>query len=74
VRHRHQRQAGLSGRGWQTAARGLAAGEHHRQRIYRHFVPQGNKIIPTIRGEAWVCGDNRLILNPDDPFCWGIAL
>ncbi|HCJ0129643.1 TPA: proline racemase family protein, partial [Klebsiella pneumoniae] len=30
-------------------------------------------IIPTIRGEAWVCGDNQLILNPDDPFCWGIA-
>ncbi|WP_142910888.1 proline racemase family protein, partial [Klebsiella pneumoniae] len=26
-----------------------------------------------IRGEAWVCGDNQLILNPDDPFCWGIA-
>ncbi|HGL4128941.1 TPA: proline racemase family protein, partial [Raoultella ornithinolytica] len=30
-------------------------------------------IIPTIRGEAWVCGDTRLILNPDDPFCWGIV-
>ena len=30
-------------------------------------------IIPTIRGAAWVCGDTRLILNPDDPFCWGIA-
>lgn len=30
-------------------------------------------IIPTIRGAAWVCGDTRLILNPDDPFCWGIV-
>lgn len=39
-----------------------------------HFVPHGSKIIPTIRGEAWVCGDNRLILNPDDPFRWGITL
>jgi 4-hydroxyproline epimerase len=39
-----------------------------------HYVPHGDKIIPTIRGEAWVCGDNRLILNPDDPFRWGIAL
>lgn len=39
-----------------------------------HFVQHGNKIIPTIRGEAWVCGDNRLILNPDDPFRWGITL
>ena len=39
-----------------------------------HFAAQGNNIIPTIRGEAWVCGDNRLILNPDDPFRWGIVL
>ena len=36
-----------------------------------HFVPHGDKIVPTIRGEAWVCGDNKLILNPEDPFRWG---
>lgn len=38
------------------------------------FRHEGDGVVPTIRGEAWVCGDNRLILNPDDPFCWGIAL
>ncbi|ADO50032.1 4-hydroxyproline epimerase [[Enterobacter] lignolyticus] len=38
------------------------------------FRREGDRVVPTIRGEAWVCGDNRLILNPDDPFCWGIAL
>lgn len=30
-------------------------------------------IIPTIRGTAHVCGDNTLLLNPTDPFCWGIV-
>lgn len=38
------------------------------------FTRTGAQIIPTIRGEAWVCGDNRLILNADDPFRWGITL
>jgi 4-hydroxyproline epimerase len=58
--------------GWQAAARGnLAQASIIGSEFTAHFVPQG--IIPTIRGEAWVCGDNRLILNPDDPFCWGIA-
>ncbi|MFM5231095.1 4-hydroxyproline epimerase [Aeromonas media] len=58
----------------------LQPGENWRQasiigsEFTAHFVPQGSKIIPTIRGEAWVCGDNRLVLNPDDPFRWGITL
>ena len=30
-------------------------------------------IIPTVTGEAFVCGEAKLILNPDDPFCMGIA-
>lgn len=38
------------------------------------FTRKGAQVIPTIRGEAWVCGDNRLILNADDPFRWGITL
>lgn len=38
------------------------------------YTRRGTDIIPTIRGEAWVCGDARLILNPDDPFRWGITL
>ena len=30
-------------------------------------------IIPTITGQAFVCGDGVLVLDPADPFCWGIA-
>lgn len=32
----------------------------------------GDKIIPTITGSAFVTAESTLILNPDDPFCWGI--
>ena len=29
-------------------------------------------IVPTVRGQAFVCGESTLILNPADPFCMGI--
>jgi 4-hydroxyproline epimerase len=29
-------------------------------------------IVPTITGEAFVCGEGVAILDPEDPFCWGI--
>ena len=29
-------------------------------------------IIPTITGQAFVCGEGTLLLDPADPFCWGI--
>lgn len=32
-----------------------------------------NGIIPTIRGAAYICGDNTLLLDANDPFCWGIV-
>jgi 4-hydroxyproline epimerase len=32
----------------------------------------GDKIIPHIRGSAFVIADAQLILNEADPFCWGI--
>ena len=32
------------------------------------------KIIPTIRGQAYVCGESNLILDPHDPFCMGIQI
>lgn len=32
----------------------------------------GDKIIPTITGTAHVCGEGVLLLDPDDPFRWGI--
>ena len=32
-----------------------------------------NAIVPTVTGEAFVCGEAKLILNSDDPFCMGIV-
>jgi 4-hydroxyproline epimerase len=29
-------------------------------------------ITPTITGQAFVCGEGSLLLDPADPFCWGI--
>ena len=30
------------------------------------------QIIPTITGQAYICGESNLILDPNDPFCMGI--
>ena len=30
-------------------------------------------IIPTITGQAHVCGSATLLLDPADPFCWGLG-
>lgn len=32
----------------------------------------GDKVIPSIRGCAYVNADTSLVLNSNDPFCWGI--
>lgn len=37
------------------------------------FTKSDNNIIPIIRGTAYVCGDNTLLLDEKDPFCWGIT-
>jgi len=29
-------------------------------------------IVPTITGQAFVCAEGTAILDPEDPFCWGI--
>ncbi len=34
---------------------------------------QDNQLIPSIRGCAWVTADSELIINPQDPFAWGLA-
>jgi 4-hydroxyproline epimerase len=36
---------------------------------YRH---DGGKLIPSIRGQAWVNSQATLILDPSDPLVWGI--
>jgi 4-hydroxyproline epimerase len=30
-------------------------------------------VAPSIRGQAHVCGEARLLLDPQDPFCWGVV-
>ncbi|MGJ5819647.1 4-hydroxyproline epimerase [Paludibaculum fermentans] len=32
----------------------------------------GDQVYPSIRGSAFVNAEARLVLNEDDPFCWGI--
>jgi len=36
---------------------------------YRH---DGDRILPTITGTAHVNAETTLLLDPEDPFCWGI--
>ena len=31
------------------------------------------QVAPSIRGQAHVCGEATLLLDPEDPFCWGVA-
>ncbi|MFE8145992.1 4-hydroxyproline epimerase [Brenneria goodwinii] len=33
----------------------------------------GRRIIPSIRGSAFICADNHLLLDNQDPFVWGIG-
>lgn len=35
---------------------------------------EGNKVVPTITGRAWVNGETILIIDPSDPFCYGISM
>jgi 4-hydroxyproline epimerase len=30
-------------------------------------------VIPTITGQAFICGEGQLLMHPKDPFCWGIT-
>jgi 4-hydroxyproline epimerase len=56
----------------------LAPGESWRQEsiVGSHFDAsyqwQGDKVLPTITGRAWVNADSSLVFDPRDPFCWGI--
>lgn len=56
----------------------LSAGEVWRQEsilgsVFEGRVErQGDQLIPIITGQAWVNADAELILDPKDPFCWGV--
>ncbi|AKJ99832.1 4-hydroxyproline epimerase [Pseudomonas fluorescens] len=36
------------------------------------YEPAGERIVPTIRGRAHISAESTLIIEPDDPFAWGI--
>ena len=36
------------------------------------FEWQGERIVPTIRGRAFISAEASLIIEQDDPFAWGI--
>jgi 4-hydroxyproline epimerase len=56
----------------------LKEGEVWRQESITGSVFEGTvevvdgELIPTIKGSAFVTAEATLILNPDDPYCWGI--
>lgn len=31
------------------------------------------QVQPRIRGQAHICGETTLLLDPQDPYCWGVA-
>jgi len=37
------------------------------------YEPAGERIVPTIRGRAFISAEASLIIEPDDPFAWGIG-
>ena len=56
----------------------LSEGQMWRQEGFlgTHFVgsirAQGEAVLPTIRGRAWITGESELQFEPDDPFAGGI--
>ena len=39
---------------------------------YRWLDRAAGSIAPTIIGRAWVTAESTFVLDPDDPYCWGI--
>jgi 4-hydroxyproline epimerase len=38
------------------------------------YALEGDQLIPTLRGRAFMSAEATLLIEPDDPFGWGIAL
>ena len=58
----------------------LAEGEIWRQEsitgsVFEGFIQRdGEFLIPTIKGEAWITAESTLLLDPTDPLCWGLGV
>lgn len=42
-------------------------------RFEAHYEWQEERLIPTIRGKAHLSGESTLLIDPSDPFAWGIT-
>src|SRR5439155_11889736 len=42
-------------------------------RFTAHYRREGDRILPTITGRACITGEATLIIDPTDPFRWGIG-
>jgi 4-hydroxyproline epimerase len=40
---------------------------------YRWLDREGGKVEPLIRGRAFITAEATLLLDPGDPFCWGVG-
>lgn len=59
----------------------LSPGETWRQEsvvgsVFECFyeLAENDRIVPTIRGQAYISAESTLVLDPNDPFCHGIPL
>lgn len=43
-------------------------------RFEAHYEMRGEQLIPTLRGRAFMSAEATLLIEPDDPFGWGIVL
>ena len=37
------------------------------------YEKDGARIVPTIRGQAFISAETTLMIDPDDPFGWGLT-
>jgi 4-hydroxyproline epimerase len=40
---------------------------------YQWLAEAQGQVVPSITGRAHICGEGTLLLDPADPFCWGIV-
>lgn len=39
-----------------------------------HYRTEGDRIVPVLKGTAWITAKSTLNFDPDDPFRWGIGI
>jgi 4-hydroxyproline epimerase len=40
---------------------------------FRWLDRSAGKVVPSVTGTAYITGESKLLLDPADPFCWGIG-